>query len=68
MHIFFTPPPHIADNLEMWEVPWLPISSSREEFALVDGWRDTLEFLVEDGLGENVCDDDDDDDDLGRFA
>ena len=52
----------------MWEVPWLPISSSSEEFALVDGWRDTLEFLFEDGLGDNVCDDDDDDDDLGRFA
>ena len=63
---FFTSPPHIANNLEMWEVPWLPISSSREEFALVDGWRDTLEFLVEDGLTGNVCDDDDDD--LGRFA
>ena len=54
------PPPHIADNLEMWEVPWLPISSSREEFALVDGWRDTLEFL-KDGLCDNVCDDDVDD-------
>ena len=61
MHIFFTsPPPHIADNLEMWEVPWLPISSSREEFALVDGWRDTLEFL-KGGLCDNVCDDDVDD-------
>ena len=59
---FSPPPPHIADNLEMWEVPWLPISSSREEFALVDGWRDTLEFLVEDGLADNLCDDDDDDD------
>ena len=44
----------------MWEVPWLPISSSREEFALVDGWRDTLEFL-KDGLCDNVCDDDVDD-------
>ena len=57
---FSPPPPHIVDNLEMWEVPWLPISSSREEFALVDGWRDTLEFL-KDGLCDNVCDDDVDD-------
>ena len=45
----------------MWEVPWLPISSSREEFALVDGWRDTLEFLKDGLLCESVCDDDVDD-------
>ena len=41
-------PPHnvlFIFNLDRCEVPWLPISSSREEFALVDWCRDTLEFL-----------------------
>ena len=32
-------------NLDRCDVPWLPSSSSREEFALVDWCRDTLEFL-----------------------